>query len=109
MADTIVDPAQSAPSAASLTDLYTVPASTTVVGSTITACNRSSTADTIRVTIAPAGAADANAQQLVFDHAIEGNGFRQWTLGFGLAVATKVRVRSANGTTSFMFFPIQRT
>ena len=109
MADTIIDPAQSAPAAATLTTLYTVPASTTTVVSTITICNRSATADTVRVAIRIGGAAIANSHYLIFDESIEGNSHRTLTLGIGLAATTIISVLSTNGTSTFHAYLIQRT
>ena len=47
---------QSSPSATTLTTLYTVPASTQAVCSSLTICNTASSATTYRVAIRPSGA-----------------------------------------------------
>ena len=47
---------QSAPSATTATSLYTVPASTSTIVSTLTVCNRDTTAGTFRIAVRPAGA-----------------------------------------------------
>lgn len=109
MADTIIDPAQSAPSAATLTTLYTVPGSTTTVVSSITICNRDAAADTVRVAIRIGGVGIANSHYLLFDESIDGNSHRTLTLGIGLAAGTIISVRSTNGTTTFQAYLIQRT
>ncbi len=64
---------QSAPLATTLTTLYTVPAATSTVVSTITVANRSEAATTFRLSHAVAGAANADAQYFVYDAAISGN------------------------------------
>jgi hypothetical protein len=51
---------QSSPSATTPTDLYTVPAATSTVCSSISICNWGGTQTTFRVSISPAGAATAN-------------------------------------------------
>jgi hypothetical protein len=70
MADTYKVLAQSNPSAASLTDAYTVPGATQTIISTITVCNRSATPTSFRISVAVNGAADNNIQYLAFDNPI---------------------------------------
>ena len=100
---------QSAPSATSLTDLYTVPASTEAVGSTIVVCNRSGTATTFRVSVAPGGAADTNSQYLYYDVDILGNDTFAATIGITLATTDKVRVYATAATLSFSLFGTEIT
>lgn len=115
MTDTTKVLAQSFPTAATLTAVYTVPALTTTVISTITACNHSNTvADTIRISIAVAGAADATKQYIY--GGLTGSGFAinvldtlAATLGITLATTDVVRVYSTNGTTSFNIFGVEVT
>ena len=58
---------QSAPSAATATTLYTVPAATQAVVSTINVVNtHASTADVVRVAIRPAGATLSNEHYIVY-------------------------------------------
>jgi len=63
----------SAPSATTLTTLYTCPASTTAVVGDLTICNRSATATTYRVARRLLGAAIADAHYLRYDITIDGN------------------------------------
>jgi hypothetical protein len=58
---------QSAPSATTATSLYTVPASTEAVISTISVCNRGTATGTFRISVRPNGDAQANQHYLVFD------------------------------------------
>lgn len=62
-----------APSAATLTTLYTCPASTTSVVGDLTICNRSATPTTYRVARRLLGAAIADAHYLRYDITIDGN------------------------------------
>jgi hypothetical protein len=62
-----------APSAATLTTLYTCPASTTAVVGILTVCNRSATATTYRIATRPLGAAIANEYYHCYDITIDGN------------------------------------
>lgn len=96
---------QSKPTAASLTDIYTVPASTSAIVTGIVACNQSATATTIRVSIAIAGAADTAAQYIAFDLAIGGNETIFILDGvLTLATTDKIRVYNTLATVSFNVF-----
>lgn len=101
MANTLKTLGQSFPGAASLADLYTAPAATATVASTLTVCNQSATPDTYRVAVRVAGAAIATKQYYFYDAYIAGNQSQTWTLGFALATTDVVSVRSTNGTSSF--------
>ena len=95
---------QSAPAAATLTTVYTVPSSTSTVVSTITATNRSSSQDQIRIAVRPAGASIANEHYISFDEPIGGNVVCGYTLGISLATTDVISVYSTNGTVSFNIF-----
>jgi hypothetical protein len=99
---------QSKPSAATLTDLYTVGAATSSMCSTITVCNQSATATAFRISVAPGGVADATSQYLYYDIPIPGNNTFAATLGFALATTDKVRVYATLATLSFSLF-VQET
>ena len=92
---------QSAPSAATLTTAYTVGASTSSIHSTVTVCNRSSTATTFRIAVRPAGASISDEHYIAYDHAISGNELIVITLGFGLATTDVVSVYNTLATLSF--------
>lgn len=82
---------QITPAATTSTDLYTVPAATSAVVSTIVVCNANSTPVTFRLSVAIAGAAIANAQYLAFDQALGANSTITFTLGVTLATTDKIR------------------
>ena len=92
---------QSKPSATTLTDAYTVPASTEAVISTITVCNQSATATSFRISVAPAGAGDTASQYIYYDVPISGNDTFAATLGISLAATDVVRVYNTLATLSF--------
>lgn len=100
---------QSAPTATTLTAVYTVPASTQALLSTITVCNRSATATTYRLSVAVAGAADANNQYLVYDAPISGNEAVTWTLGCTLGAADVVRAYVGAATVTVNVFGVEIT
>jgi glucose-6-phosphate dehydrogenase assembly protein OpcA len=95
---------QSAPSAAALTTLYTVPASTSTVVSTLVVANRSSTATSFRIAIRPSGDSIANEHYLYYDIAISGNDTFTATLGITLATTDVISVYATLATLSFNAF-----
>ena len=101
MATTLKVLGQSAPGAASLTDLYTVPALTSTVCSSIIVCNRSATATSFRVAVRPAGAAISNEMYLYYDVTIAGNDTFIATIGISLATTDVVSVYATLATLSF--------
>jgi len=95
---------QSDPAAATLTTVYTVPGATSVVGSTIVVCNRSSVATTFRIAVRPAGAGIANQHYLAYDAEILGNEIYTFTIGFTLATTDVISVYATLATLSFNVF-----
>lgn len=95
---------QSAPAAATATTLYTVPASTQVVGSTLNVCNRGSSAAQFRIAIRPGGAALANQHYNSYDATIDANAFLPITIGWTLAATDVVTVYASNANLSFSMF-----
>ena len=95
---------QSAPAATTQADLYTVPAATSTIVSTITVANRAATSGTYRVYVRVAGAAAANAQYLVYDASLAGNSTDTITLGITLAATDVISVYASNANFSFNAF-----
>jgi len=92
---------QSKPSAATQTTLYTVPASTETVVSSIIVCNQSATATSFRLNIDPAGGGDSTEQYIYYDLPIDGNDAFAATLGLTLATTDLVRIYATLATLSF--------
>lgn len=97
---------QSAPVAATLTDILTIPGATESVVSSLVVCNRSAAADTFRVSVAINGAADSVEQYNYYDIPIPGNDTFVATIGITLDAADVVRVYSRNGTSSFSLYGV---
>ena len=95
---------QSNPGAATLTTLYTVPASTSTVVSTITVCNRSATATSFRIAVRPSGAGISNEHYIYYDVTIAGNDTFAATIGITLAQNDVVSVYATLATLSFNIF-----
>ena len=83
--------AQNAPVATTLTDVYTVPADTAAVISSVTVCNRSSSERTFRISVAVAGASDTVAQYVAYDMAVPGNDTVFLQLGITLSATDVLR------------------
>lgn len=92
---------QLSPSAATLTDIYTVPALTTAHVLTIQVANRSSTVTSFRIAHAVAGAADDVKQFLYYDVAIGGNDSLQVATFIPMQTTDVLRVYATLATLSF--------
>ena len=95
---------QSAPSATTNTDLYTVPASTSAVVSTLVIANRAATAATFRIAIRPAGAAIANQHYIAYDVPVGASDSTTLTLGITLATTDIITVYASTANLSFNAF-----
>lgn len=95
---------QSAPSATTATTLYTVPAATSTVVSTVSVCNRDSASATYRIAVRPAGAALANQHYIVYDASLTGNSTDTVTIGVTLAATDVVTVYASTANFSFSAF-----
>jgi hypothetical protein len=98
---------QLAPSATTLTTLYTVPSNVATLVSGLMVANRSSTSATFRVAVSPAGAAIANQHYIYYDIPLAGGtSFLLDVQGAGLTLATTdlVRVYASNANLSFSLF-----
>ena len=95
---------QSFPALLTNTNLYTVPASTTTICSTVSVCNQSNTATRFRIAVRAAGAAISSQHYLYYDVTIPGNETFMATLGITLATTDIVTVYAELGTLSFNLF-----
>ena len=95
---------QSNPAATTATTLYTVPASTSAVVSTIVICNQAAAAATYRISIRPAGGAQTAAMYVAYDVAIAANDSTALTLGITLATTDVITVYGSTATLSFVAF-----
>ena len=100
---------QSNPAATTLTTLYTVPASTQAVCSTITICNTASSATTYRIAVRPAGASIATSQYLAYDAALPANDTATLTLGVTLATTDLISVYAGSASVAFSAYGVEIT
>lgn len=100
---------QAAPGATTETDLYTVPAATEAIVSSIVVCNRGGGGSTFRISIAVGGGATANKDYLYYDVPIRGNDTFIATIGATLSAADELKVYAGNANLSFTAFGQERT
>lgn len=96
--------AQSAPAATTATDIYTVPAATDTVISTIIVANRAASSATYRIAIRPDGAALANQHYIAYDITVGASDSTTLTLGLTLNAADVVTVYASTANLSFGLF-----
>jgi hypothetical protein len=104
MASTYKVLAQSAPSATTNTDVYTVGSGKSAVVSTITVCNRAASSATYRIAVRPLGATIANQHYIVYDSTVPANDTINLTIGVTLAATDVVTVYASTANFSFNLF-----
>lgn len=97
---------QSAPSATTLTDIYTVPVDKNATGRVIVT-NRANSPATFRIAIAIAGAADSNEQYVAWDNDLTGNETGS-TIAFFMNTTDVLRVFASTGNLSFTFTALEQ-
>jgi hypothetical protein len=95
---------QSNPAATTATSLYTVPAATQAIVSTITVCNQAATAATYRIAVRVAGASLTASQYIAYDVSLPGNASDTLTLGVTLGATDVITVYASTATMSFSAF-----
>lgn len=95
---------QSNPAITTANTLYTVPANTSSIISTLAICNQSNTATTFRVALRPAGATLATQHYLNFDTALPANDTITATLGITMATTDVLTVYAGSANVSFSAF-----
>jgi len=95
---------QSNPAATTATTLYTVPASTEAIVSTIVIANLTASAATFRIAIRPNGAALANSQYIAYDITVGASDSTALTLGVTLDAADVVTVYASTANLTFTAF-----
>jgi len=99
---------QSAPAANTDTTLYTVPANTSFVGSSLMFCNRSSTAhSTLRIAVIPSGETLDNKHYISYDEILDIRERKSMVVGFSLAAGDKIVVRGSTANLSFTLFGVE--
>ena len=94
---------QVSPLATTDTTLYTVPALTETVASTLTICNRGA-AGTVRVAVRPLGVALATKHYIMYDTPVEANSIVPLTIGITLGSTDVITVQASTANFSFNLF-----
>jgi len=84
--------------------LYTVPAATSAVCSTIVVCNQAAAAATFKIAVRPADAAIEAKHYLSFNTNINANDSITITIGITLAATDVITVTASTTTVSFNLF-----
>ena len=95
---------QVAPAATTLTTLYTVPAATSAVASSIVICNQAATSATYRIAVRPAGATIEEKHYIVYGATVGASDSVILTIGTTLATTDVVTVFASSATLSFSLF-----
>lgn len=96
------------PASATLTTLYTCPAATSAIGSTMVIANQS-TSTTVRVAVRKSGAAIDPKHYIVYDTYVNANESLFLTLGITLATTDVVSVYAGTASVSFSLFGTELT
>jgi len=92
------------PSATTATTLYTVPAATSTVCSTLVIANTAVTGGSFRVAVRPAGEALATKHYIAYDTVMAANDSIFLTLGISLAATDVVTVYASSASMVFNLF-----
>lgn len=95
---------QSAPSATTLTDVYTVPASTEAIISSIVISERGGSAGTFRIAVRPNGASAANQHYIAYDSPIAANDIVGLSIGVTVDAADVISVYCSSADMSVNIF-----
>lgn len=99
---------QSNPAANTDAAIYTVPAATASVISTISICNLG-TSGTYCIAVRPAGASIANQHYLAYDNPLNANDAIAFTIGITLAATDVITIRASNASFAFSVFGSENT
>lgn len=91
------------PAATTATTLYTVPAATSAVASTLSICNMGVTTS-VRVAVRPAGATLATQHYIVYDTIVSSTDTLFLTIGIALATTDVVTVYAGTSTVTFNLY-----
>lgn len=92
------------PAATTATTLYSCPAVTQTVISTISVCNQAGTTATYRIAVRPNGATLAPEHYVVYDATVQANTTAAYTLGITIDASDIVTVYASSTTLSFNAF-----
>lgn len=97
------------PSATTATTLYTCPANTSAIISSVTIANVSNVAVTYRLAIRPAGATLANQHYIAYDSSLPANDTTILTSGLTLAATDVVTCYASTANVAFGAYGVELT
>lgn len=100
---------QTSPTSSTNTDLYTVPADTSAIVSTLAVCNQNSSAISYRVAARKDGGALASSHYIVYNTVIPANDTVTLTFGMSLAATDIVTIYANSASVSFTLFGTEVT
>jgi hypothetical protein len=100
---------QAIPAPQSNVDLYTVPASTSAIISTVNVCNQSASNVTFRLSIRPAGVTGTSKHFIVYDSPIPSQDTIALSLGMSLGNTDVITAWTYQGNISFAVFGTEIT
>jgi len=100
---------QAIPAFNSNVDLYTVPASTSAIISTVNVCNQTTSNVTFRLSIRPAGATGTSKHFIVYDSPIPAQDTIALSLGMSLGNTDVITAYTFQGNVSFAVFGTEIT
>jgi len=100
---------QTADASANDVTLYTVPASTETIISTIVVCNREAATNTFRLAIKADGGSVANEDYIAYDTSINANDSVTLTLGITLDASDVISAGASDANVSFSVFGTEIT
>ena len=95
---------QSNPAITTITDLYTVPSSTSAVCSTLNIANLTASNATFRIAVVPSGSSLQAKNYLAYDTVLPANDSIGLTIGVTLGQYDKIQVYSSTVSQSFNLF-----
>jgi glucose-6-phosphate dehydrogenase assembly protein OpcA len=95
---------QSNPAATTATTLYTVPAASSAVVSSISICNLASSSATYRIAVRPVGATLANQHYLAYDVTVGAADTTIITVGVTLAATDVITIYASTANLAFSAF-----
>lgn len=109
MTDTLKILGQAALAATTETSVYTVPASTQAIVSSLVVCNRGGTSTTFRLSLDQGGSGTLNKDYLYYDTTIPANDTFVATIGIGLSSTDVVKAYAGNANLSVTVLGVERT
>jgi glucose-6-phosphate dehydrogenase assembly protein OpcA len=100
---------QSAPSATTNTDVYTVPSATEAIVNTIAICNRGNSQGSYRIAVRPDGASIANQHYFVYDTVINANDTVNPDITLSLNAGDVITVYASSANFSFLVSGVEIT